>query len=89
MIITATTIQSNRRFFDNDEYYNGRGRKLDMRLNGGTVILKTSIDDGATYQAVMTYSGADPVIPEAFDSYNVRYEIECTGNAVCRLLGGL
>lgn len=87
MLITSSTGLSSRRFMDSDPFYRKNFRKLDIRPNTGTVNFRTSVD-GSTYQTVKTWTGTAPE-PVVIDTFNLFYEIECVGDAQCRITGGL
>lgn len=77
-IINSTTPLAQRRFNDGDPY-DQRYRSFAAKLGTGTVVIKESFDNGATYDIVETVAATRSGEIVTFDKL---LEIECTGNAV-------
>ena len=81
-IINASTPLALRRLFDQHPYHQ-RYRSFAAKPGSGSVIIKESFDNGATYDAVTTLTGA--IVSYELVSFDKMLEIECTGNAVAVL----
>lgn len=83
-IINNTTPLTQRRIADKHPYSH-RYRSFAARPGTGSVLIKESFDNGATYDTITTLTGS----PTSYElvSFDKLIEIECTGNAVA-VLGG-
>lgn len=86
--ITASTPLAERRFQDTAVTYANRPRKFDTNLQGGEIRIKTSVDNGVSYQDKVIIDGSQPeLLAGTLDTKDRLIEIECTGSAVFVFLG--